>query len=319
MGDASAIVKVEKMSKNYGKFAALRDISFTLPRGKIAGLIGPNGAGKTSLLKILSGLMPATAGQATICGVDLVEHPTLAKEKISFMPENNPMPDHMRVGEYLRFRAALKGVKDIRLCTEKVMRKCDIYYDARYSMIRNLSKGYRQRVGIADALLGNSELIILDEPTIGLDPQQIIGVRKTLLELRGIRTMLISSHILSELETICDYFIIINGGEIVAIGSLTDSCKFNLNSNVMHIDLISQRTSNEIIGNFLSENNLAALEITTDTNLGRSRVKFRVNSGCTSAIIRSAADYFGESLLNIDRESSSLEEIFLSATKRYRD
>jgi ABC-2 type transport system ATP-binding protein len=317
MGDA--IVKVENLSKNYGKFAALRNVSFTLPRGKIVGLIGPNGAGKTSLLKILSCLMPATAGRVSVCDIDLAEHPTPVKGKISFMLENNPLPDHMRVGEYLRFRAALKGIRGVRLRTEKVMRKCDIYHSARHSMIRNLSKGYRQRVGIADALLRDSELIILDEPTIGLDPKQIIEVRKTLLEFRGSHTLLISSHILAELETICDYFVIINGGEVVATGSLADISTLSLNSNIMRIDVALQGVSDEIVGDFLARNHLVALETNADVNLNRLRIKLRANDGCVGSIVKSAADCFGEALLSADRESPSLEEIFLSATKRYRD
>jgi ABC-2 type transport system ATP-binding protein len=313
------VIKVEELSKRYGKFVALNNISFTSPFGGVIGLIGPNGAGKTSLLKILSGLMPATSGQVSICGVDLVENPILARGKISFMPEINPLPDHMRVGEYLRFRAALKGIKNIRLCTEKVMRKCDLYYDARYKIIKNLSKGYRQRVGIADALLGDNELIILDEPTIGLDPKQIILIRQTLLELRGSRTLLISSHILSELETICNHFIIINGGEIVAIGSLADIYKSKFDSNIMYIDLSSKGVTAEAINNFLSENQLTRLGASQEKNCESLRVEFKFDGYCTNKIIKSAADHFGENLLSIGRESSSLEEIFLSTTRRYRD
>jgi ABC-2 type transport system ATP-binding protein len=263
--------------------------------------------------------MPATSGQVSICGVDLVKNPALARKKISFMPETNPLPDHMRVGEYLRFRAALKGVENARLCVEKAMRKCDIYYDARHRLMKNLSKGYRQRVGIADVLLGDSELIILDEPTIGLDPKQIILIRQTLLELRGLRTLLISSHILSELETICDHFIIINGGEIVLTGSLADIYKSRLNSKVMRIDLTPSGVSDGIIAEFLNKNQLARLDTPSKKNCENLRIEFKFDGCCTSRIIKSAADHFGEHLVNIGREFSSLEEIFLSATRRYRD
>ncbi|MDR2436374.1 MAG: ABC transporter ATP-binding protein [Puniceicoccales bacterium] len=313
------IIRVEELSKRYGKFVALGNISFALPFGRIIGLIGPNGAGKTSLLKILSGLMSATSGQVSICGVDLVENPALAKEKISFMPETNPLPDHMRVGEYLRFRATLRGIKNVRLCVEKVMRKCDLYYNARYRIIKNLSKGYRQRVGIADALLGDSELIILDEPTIGLDPKQIILIRQTLLELRGSRTLLISSHILSELETICDYFIIINCGEIVAMGSLADIYKSKFDSNVMHIDLSPSGITDEAVASFLGENRLVRLSASHGKICENLRIEFRFDGHCAGEIIKSAVDHFGENLLSIGRESSSLEEIFLSTTRRYGD
>jgi ABC-2 type transport system ATP-binding protein len=173
-------------------------------------------------LKILAGLITGTSGNVLINGVSISDDVVRAKKNISFMPENNPLPDHMRVGEYLRFRAELKGVppKKIRANTEKVMRQCDLYHEARYRVVKTLSKGYRQRVGIADAMLGSGEIIILDEPTIGLDPHQVLGVRKIIAANKGTRTILISSHILSELETVCDYFIIINRGNIVASGTL---------------------------------------------------------------------------------------------------
>jgi ABC-2 type transport system ATP-binding protein len=313
------IVKVEKLSKRYGKFVALSDVSFSLPHGKIIGLIGPNGAGKTSLLKILSGLIPASGGEVSICGANLAENPMLAREKISFMAEDNPLPDHMRVGEYLRFRAALKGIRDVRLSVEKVMRKCDIYHGTRYKMIKNLSKGYGQRIGIADALLGDSALVILDEPTIGLDPKQIISIRQTLLELRGTRTLLISSHILAELETICDYFVIINCGEIIVTGSLADIYKSKINSDTMHVDLVPNCLSDADISKFLLENQLTRLDAISSQNHGNLRIEFKGDGRCMDKIIKSAADNFGEYLLGVGREPSSLEEVFLSATRRYSD
>jgi ABC-2 type transport system ATP-binding protein len=315
----SVIVEVDRLSKKYGQFVALNGLTFTVPRGEIIGLIGPNGAGKTSLLKILSGLMTATSGRVSICGINLAEHQDLAKGKVSLMSEMNPLPEHMRVGEYLRFRAALKGIRDVRLAVEKVMRRCDIYYDARYRMIKNLSKGYRQRVGIADAMLGNGELIILDEPTIGLDPRQIVFVRETLLELRGERTLLISSHILSELESICGYFIIINGGEIIATGSLADIYKLNSSANTMCIDFISGGISDGIIGKFLSENHSTKLSLTVGKNPNSSHLEFSISDSVTAKIVASAANYFGENLLSVGRKPCSLEKIFLSATKRFRD
>lgn len=312
------IVEVKNLSKRYGKFSALSNISFSVPRGKIIGLIGPNGAGKTSLLKILSGIMPATLGEVIVDGVSMSANPDLAKKNIAFMPENNPLPDHMRVGEYLRFRADLKGIKDIRRCVEKIMRKCDIYYDARYKIIKTLSKGYRQRVGIADALLGDQSLVILDEPTIGLDPRQIIMIRKALLELRGAKTLVISSHILSELETICDYYVIINNGKIVTLGDFDDITKLNIESEIMCADIKCSSSENEV-NKFFTDQKFKDYSIQFDNNKDVYHVTFQIEDKGYVNTMHSIVDFFKDNLVNIGQEHSSLEDVFLCATKRSRD
>ncbi len=311
------IVKVCDLSKKYGRVSALSGVTLTIPKGKIIGLIGPNGAGKTTFLKILSGLMLGSSGDVFIDGVDLAEYPYLAQQKVSFMLESNPLPDHLRVGEYLRFRARLKGVKDIRRCTESVMRKCDLYHDARYKMIKTLSKGYRQRVGIADALLGNHPLVMLDEPTIGLDPRQILTIRRTIRELCASKTLIISSHILSELENICDYYVMINDGKIIATGTLDEITKKG-SSNEYYVEIVSTYPEPDL-RDFLSRHFSDNFCLHLDSLKGTYHVTFEVNSENFQKIMQAFIEKFGTNLAKFGYEHSTLEDEFLRATKRVQD
>ncbi|MDR2737804.1 MAG: ABC transporter ATP-binding protein [Puniceicoccales bacterium] len=316
MSAGNAIV-VNDLTKKYSGNVALNRVSFSIKSGSVVGLIGPNGAGKSSILKILAGLIPGTSGDVLINGVSAASNPARAKKYISFMPENNPLPEHMRVGEYLRFRAELKGipVRKIRASAEKVMRQCDLYYEARYRMIKTLSKGFRQRVGIADAMLNNSEIVILDEPTIGLDTHQTLGVRKIIGANKNTRTILISSHILSELETVCDHFIIINHGNIVAAGSMDD-----LTSGMCGKDSFCAKVrggEDEIRKIFEAYGGqITALESLPN---GEHAIKFSISDENYRALLAGIAAAMDLFLTKIGREDPSLEQIFLHATKRCRD
>ncbi|MGA1100896.1 MAG: ABC transporter ATP-binding protein, partial [Opitutales bacterium] len=199
------IVDVINLRKRYGLVQALKGISFSIGKGEIVGFLGPNGAGKSTTLRILSGIIPADSGEAKVCGVDLAEEEGEVRKHIGFLAENNPLPEDLRVIEYLKFRANLKGLEGSRKRERirMVLDTCDLERRVSERKIGNLSKGYRQRVGIADALLAEPRLVILDEPTIGLDPRQSAITRKMMERLRGEVSFLLSSHILSEVEACC--------------------------------------------------------------------------------------------------------------------
>ncbi len=218
------IVEVVNLCKNYGLIQALKGISFSIGKGEIVGFLGPNGAGKSTTLRILSGLIPADSGEARVCGVDLAEEGGEVRQHIGYLAENNPLPEDFRVIEYLNFRASLKGLKGSRKKNriKSVLEVCDLERRVSERKIGNLSKGYRQRVGIADSLLAEPRLVILDEPTIGLDPQQSATTRKMMEKLRGEVSFILSSHILSEVEACCDRMIILSHGQIVAEGTLVE-------------------------------------------------------------------------------------------------
>lgn len=216
-------IQVRDLVKTYAGHPAVRGVSFEVAQGEIIGLLGPNGAGKSTTLRILTGFLPATSGHVTVCGIDVAARPAEVKNHLGYMPENNPLPDDMRVGEYLHFRGRLKGLTRRRLAPrlDEVVHLCDLGR-VRDRIIGKLSKGYRQRVGIADAILAEPPLIIMDEPTIGLDPHQILAVRDLISSLRGRMTVLISSHILPEIEVTCDRVVIVNQGRVVATGTPAD-------------------------------------------------------------------------------------------------
>ncbi|MBI3409914.1 MAG: ATP-binding cassette domain-containing protein [Planctomycetes bacterium] len=215
------MIHVDKLTKYYGDYAAVRDVSFDVPAGKIVGFLGPNGAGKSTTMRVLTGYLTATSGKATIAGLDVFWDSVEVRRRIGYMAENCPLYKEMRVNEYLKFRAGLKGVYG-RLRRQRidfVLERCWLN-DVRRQLIGTLSKGYRQRVGLADALLASPPVLILDEPTSGLDPTQIRSSRELIRELGQEHTILLSTHILSEVEMTCDSAIIINRGRVVAADSL---------------------------------------------------------------------------------------------------
>jgi ABC-2 type transport system ATP-binding protein len=211
------MIEVSNLTKRYAGRTAVDDISFTVARGEIVGLLGPNGAGKSTTMRVLSGFMPATSGTVQVAGFDVFHDSDEARRRIGYMPENNPLYPEMRVREYLKFRARLKGLgwRHSRKRVDTVMEQCGLA-DVHRRVIGQLSKGYKQRVGLADALVHDPELIILDEPTIGLDPQQIRSVRALIKSLAGRHTVLISSHILPEIEMTCSRVLIMFGGRVLA-------------------------------------------------------------------------------------------------------
>ena len=211
------MIEVSNLTKRYAGRTAVDDISFSVARGEIVGLLGPNGAGKSTTMRVLSGFMPATSGTVRVGGFDIFHDADEARRRIGYMPENNPLYPEMRVREYLKFRARLKGLgwKNSRSRVDTVMEQCGLK-DVGRRIIGQLSKGYKQRVGLADALVHEPELIILDEPTIGLDPHQIRSVRALIKSLAGKHTVLISTHILPEVEMMCGRVLIMFDGRVLA-------------------------------------------------------------------------------------------------------
>lgn len=217
------MIEVSHLTKQYGNHLAVDDVSFTVADGQICGLLGPNGAGKSTIMNILTGYLSATSGRVTVAGHPLPEEADAAKACVGYLPEQPPLYPEMTVQEYLTFAAELKGVK-------KAERKEQVCRAARRTgletvlprLIRSLSKGYKQRVGIAQALLGSPRLIILDEPTVGLDPAQVIEIRKLIRELGRAHTVILSSHILSEVQAVCQQILILSKGHLAAAGSLEE-------------------------------------------------------------------------------------------------
>ncbi len=210
------MIEINHLVKNYGNKFAVDDISFKIGKGEIVGFLGPNGAGKSTTMNILTGYLSSTSGQAKVGGIDVLENPAEAKKRIGFLPEQPPLYLDMTVNEYLGFVYELKGCKLNRKKHLEEIRKVTKIDDVQGRLIKNLSKGYRQRVGIAQALVGNPPVIIFDEPTVGLDPKQIIEIRNLIRNLGRSHTVILSTHILPEVQSVCDRIIIINDGKIIA-------------------------------------------------------------------------------------------------------
>ena len=215
------MIKVEGLTKRYDRTVAVDNISFEVEKGQIVGFLGPNGAGKTTTMRVLTCFLPPTSGTASIAGFDVLEQPMEVKKRIGYLPETPPLYPEMEVWEYLNFVGRLKGISsgDIARRVDEVTARCAIG-DVRTRLIGKLSKGYRQRVGLAQAIIHNPDVLVLDEPTSGLDPKQIIEIRELLKALAGEHTIILSTHILSEVEHSCERVIIIDRGKLVAIDSV---------------------------------------------------------------------------------------------------
>jgi ABC-2 type transport system ATP-binding protein len=214
------MIEVENLTKRYGPTLAVSGVSFTVQKGEVLGFLGPNGAGKTTTMRVITGFFPPTEGRVRVAGYDVVEEPLEAKRRIGYLPETPPVYPDMTVDEYLAFVARIKGVahRDINARLESIVERCAVG-DVRHRQIGKLSKGYRQRVGLAQALIHNPEVLVLDEPTAGLDPKQIIETRELIKGLAGQHTVILSTHILPEVSKTCQRVVVINAGQIVAVGT----------------------------------------------------------------------------------------------------
>ena len=316
------IIEVVNLKKRYGNVHALKGISFSIGKGEIVGFLGPNGAGKSTTLRILSGLIAADSGEAKVCGVDLAEEEGQVRNHIGYLAENNPLPEDLRVIEFLKFRARLKGLEGSRLREriKVVLEICDLERKVSERKIGNLSKGYRQRVGIADSLLAEPRLIILDEPTIGLDPRQSAITRKMMERLRGEVSFLLSSHILSEVEACCDRMIILSHGQIVAEGTLYDLQKKFVNKTIFEIVATSKKINIQKEVRKLD----ASCELLQDDPVevsGKRRFTFSTDQGeqIAEKIVKSLLFDCDLRISEFQISRPDLETIFLRATKKNWD
>jgi len=311
-------IRVDSLTRRFGPVTAIKNVSFEVARGEVVGFLGPNGAGKSTAMRILAGLLNATSGAAWVGGIPVAQAPREVKRRIGYMPENNPLPPEMRVAEYLRFRARLKEVpnRQVRAAVEEAMEVCDLARTARRKIIGTLSKGFRQRVGVADALLGEPEVIVMDEPTIGLDPHQIQGMRRLINDLRGRVTLILSSHILPEIERCCDRVIIINRGRIVATGS-SDALRREFlpgDRFTLEVEGSVERLFEQLARQGVGAETVES-EVLDDRRL-RLQIKTGENAVAAAQLVEWLAGAEGLRLHALSPARPSLEAIFLAATKR---
>ena len=297
-------IKVKKLSKVYGTQKALIEVSFEINKGEIVGFLGPNGAGKSTLMKILTGYIPQTNGDAKICNLDINENSIETRSRIGYLPEHNPLYLDMYVKEYLEFVADIYKVNHKYI--DEMIKKTGLIKE-QHKLIGSLSKGYRQRVGLAQALIHNPEVLILDEPTTGLDPNQLIEIRSLIKEVGREKTVLLSTHIMQEVEAICDRVIIINKGQIVANKTIVELQKSKGNRKLITVEFDKKAEKKELmkIGNVLEARELKGnkYQIFSDSkfDLRPALFEFAVNNELT--------------VLQMNMEEQKLESIFQELTK----
>jgi ABC-2 type transport system ATP-binding protein len=308
------LIEVKHLTKNYGRVPAVSDISFSVGRGEILGFLGPNGAGKTTTMRILTGYLPATSGTAEIAGYDVFEQSMEVRRRIGYLPEVPPLYPEMSVHAYLEFVARIKGVAAEQLSrrVDEAMEMANIT-DKRQELIKRLSRGYKQRVGIAQAIVHNPDVVILDEPTVGLDPKQIIEVRKLIKGLAGEHTIILSTHILPEVSMTCDRVVIINQGKIVAVDTPE-----NLTLQLKGGERVQMEVKGEAdrLQPMLEEvEGVSHVEISTPDSAGRLSVAVEsapgrdLRSQLAALVIGQGYELYELRAVNL-----SLEEIFLQLT-----
>lgn len=310
------MIKADHLSKTFGRFQAVKNATFTINKGEIVGFLGPNGAGKTTTLRMLTGYLPPSGGSATIAGYDIVEQTLEARKHLGYLPEHVPLYDDQRITEYLKYRARLKGIpsKKIWGSVSQSLERCGLE-NVHRKMIRTLSKGYRQRVGLADALLGSPDLLILDEPTNGLDPNQIRQIRELIKELSKEHTIILSTHILSEVEMICNKVIIIDQGIIKA-----EDTPSNLTSNLRaagRINLEFKGDLEKITAMFEEIPAVKKVIFEETSEDGWHTVTVRAEAG-TDTREKLAQIIVGQNcpLRHMYRHVPNLEEVFVEMTRR---
>lgn len=306
------MITVENLTKFYGKNRAVNHISFDINDNEILGFLGPNGAGKSTTMNMIAGYLPMTSGKVTIYGTDISKNPTKAKLNIGYLPEIPPVYPDMKVSEYLSFCAGLKRVPlaERRKEIKRVMELLKIT-DVKSRLIKNLSKGYKQRVGFAQALLGNPKFLILDEPTVGLDPNQVVEVRKIITDLRKEHTVIFSSHILSEISAVCDRVIIINKGEIKAIDTIENLESSFKDSLVLHAKISGRQEQISSVVRSVSGVESIIDSTPCGDNACELRIKLKGDADSIRSEVMSALIANNLQLLEIFTEKPNLEDVFI--------
>ena len=312
------MIEVQNLTKKYGPFTAVDDVSFRVERGQILGFLGPNGAGKTTTMRILTGYMPATDGKAIVAGFDIFDQPVEAKRRIGYLPETPPLYPDMTVAEYLSFVAKIKGVPsgDRKARIKQVMERTWVA-EMSGRMCSKLSKGYRQRVGLAQALIHNPDVLILDEPTAGLDPKQIIETRQLIKELAGDHTIILSTHILPEVSQTCDRVVIINRGKVVAIDTPDNLTSRLRGSETLYVQVDAGSAD---AGPALAS--IAGVTRVVEADRRDGVIGYEVDSERGQDVRRDLARTVvsnGFGLLELRPMRMSLEQIFLSLTTEESD
>lgn len=306
------MIEVKNLVKKYGDHTAVDHLSFTVEKGQIYGFLGPNGAGKSTTMNIMTGYLGATDGEVLINGHDILKEPEAAKKSIGYLPELPPLYMDMTVMGYLKFSTELKKIKkeDREAEIEKALKLVKLA-DVQDRLIKNLSKGYKQRVGLAQAILGFPEIIILDEPTVGLDPKQIIEIRELIRELAKEHTVILSSHILAEIREVCDYIMIISKGKLVASDTPEHLEELMNGSDTIHIET---RAEEETVREILSGlKDIEDVTYTQENEILKAEVKTKERKDIREAIFSAFAEAQCP-LLTLQKTTVSLEEVFLELT-----
>ena len=306
------MIEVKNLVKKYGDHTAVDHLSFTVEKGQIYGFLGPNGAGKSTTMNIMTGYLGATDGEVLINGHDILKEPEAAKKSIGYLPELPPLYMDMTVMEYLKFSTELKKIKkeDREAEIEKALKLVKLA-DVQDRLIKNLSKGYKQRVGLAQAILGFPEIIILDEPTVGLDPKQIIEIGELIRELAKEHTVILSSHILAEIREVCDYIMIISKGKLVASDTPEHLEELMNGSDTIHIET---RAEEETVREILSGlKDIEDVTYTQENEILKAEVKTKERKDIREAIFSAFAEAQCP-LLTLQKTTVSLEEVFLELT-----
>ena len=302
------MIEVSHLSKNYGERRAITDLNFKIEKGDVVGFLGPNGAGKSTTMKIITGFMAPTSGEAKVCGYDVFLNPIEVKKRIGYLPETPPLYPDMLVEDYLRFVAELKQVPTEKLkpFVDRALEKAQLT-DVRRRLIGNLSKGFKQRVGIAQALVSDPEVLVLDEPTVGLDPKQVAEIRDLIKELRGEHTVILSTHILPEVQASCNRVIIIHEGQIVAQESIEQISK--LSSGTIMLNIKTRKHG-------VLESKLGALDGVSHVETLNSQ-QYKLTIDDDEDVIESVAREVmnsGLGLLELAPAHANLEDVFLKLT-----